>query len=87
MSETQPVLIIGSSGMLHPAVRALLVRGVTAMAVAHRPHRAAPAAHTAGELGEFIPVEGEWSKPGALVAGIHSQRRGTESSRNRRRKG
>ena len=37
------------------------------MVVARRPHRAAPLARTAGE---FIPVTGEWDKPGALVDSV-----------------
>lgn len=67
MSEDQVVLILGGSGMLRPVVRALLERGNTVIAVARRPHHAAPPNHTPGE---FVPVQGEWSDPEALVASI-----------------
>lgn len=67
MGEARSVLVIGGTGMLRPAVRRLLKRGVTVLAVARRPDRAAPPMPTPGE---FIPIRGEWSDPGALVESV-----------------
>ncbi|WP_029089882.1 hypothetical protein [Brevibacterium album] len=66
MDGRKPVLVIGGTGMLRDAVRALAQRGDTVLAAARRPARAAPDGPVPGS---FIPVTAEWRKPEGLADG------------------
>ena len=68
MSETTgPVLVIGGTGMLRPAVGELLQQGHTVVTVARSPERAAAAVE---HPGTFVPVVARWEDPPALVDAV-----------------
>lgn len=68
-TNSQTVIVIGGTGMLRPAVRTLVDRGETVLAASRRPNRGAPSGRW---VGEYIPVEGRWAEPEALIGSIRT---------------
>lgn len=64
MPDLLPILVVGGTGMLRPAVHALLERGRDVALLARRPARGAPGAPTPGT---FLPVAGDWTAPSGLA--------------------
>jgi NAD(P)-dependent dehydrogenase (short-subunit alcohol dehydrogenase family) len=68
MRDVPPsVLVLGGTGMLRPAVHALLRDGVRVVVVARRPDHAIPEDRLPGDL---VPVRADWRDPGAFVDAI-----------------
>lgn len=65
----QTVLVIGGTGMLHPAVHQLVDRGMTVLLVSRKPYRAAPSQDGPGQ---FIPVPAQWQQPAALADAVQA---------------